>query len=43
LVSGRETSLAISTRAGHPEVIAVAGLDRAGNAGSSTVIQRASK
>lgn len=41
VVSGRETSLVLGTRPGYPEVIAVAGLDRAGNAGSPTVMQRA--
>ncbi len=43
VMAGRETTLVLGSRAGYPEVIAVAGLDRAGNAGSSTVMQRTSK
>ena len=41
--AGRKTTLATGQRSVYPKVNAVSGLDRAGNVGSSTVLQRAVK
>ena len=43
IASGRESAMLTGPRSIYPEVVAVSGLDRAGNAGSSTVLQRAAK
>lgn len=41
VVAGRDSALTLGPQAGVPDVIAVTGLDRAGNPGSAGVLQRA--